>query len=135
MNSIKFSHRYKKMPHGVEFLETWIKGIAIVDFFNLSEAEIKWDTETVSGEFYPLPKTKLIQIQLWSETIDGGKEWNTLRRHTEEKYQYYRQLVGQQVEIKIDPTYQSKSVSLTTGIRGSGLPTIRKDSAMPPRSD
>lgn len=97
MQVIKFSHRYKKMPKDMR--TTYIKDVAVVNYEELTEAEIKQDTETVDGKFYALPKTRLIWIKLWSE----GKEWGTMRRWTVEKYKYYRSLVGQQVKIEIAP--------------------------------
>lgn len=105
MQTIKFSHYYKKMPDlgvGIEYLETWIKEVAVVEYEHLTAAEIKEDTETTGGEFYELPKTRLIKISLWSDTINGGKSWATMRRWTPQKYQYYKGLVGQQVKIVIE---------------------------------
>lgn len=90
------------MPHGVEFLETWIKDIALIEYKDLTPEEIEKDTETVSGVFYQLPKTKLIWIKLWTPTINDGHEWGTLRRYTPEKFEYYSKLVGQQVKIAIN---------------------------------
>ena len=101
MKTIKFSHRYKKMPEGVEYLDTWIKDVAVVDYAELTEEEIEQDTAIVSGGNYPLPKTRLIWLKLWSETIDGGFEWGTLRRFTPQKFDYYSGLSGQQVKIEI----------------------------------
>lgn len=102
MRAIKFSHRYKKMPIGVEYLKTWIQSVIVIDYKDLTEDQIKQDTETIDGKFYQLPQTRLINIILWSETIHGGKSWGTMRRWTSEKWDYYKHLVGQQVQIKIE---------------------------------
>lgn len=93
MITIKFSHKYKKMPPVLT--GTYIKDIAIIDYKDLTPEEIKLDTETVDGQFYELPKTRLIWIKLWSEF----GEWGTLRRYTPEKYKYYRSHVGEEVRI------------------------------------
>lgn len=90
------------MPQGVEYTETWIKDIALIDYKDLTPEEIKQDTETIDGQFYELPKTRLIWIKLWSTTINGGHEWATLRRYTPDKYKYYSGLVGKEVKIVID---------------------------------
>jgi hypothetical protein len=99
---IKFSHSYKKMPKGVLYKSTYIKDIAVIDYKDLTEAQIKEDTETISGEFYQLPKTKLIWIKLWTTDIEhGGKEWGTMRRYTPQKFDYYQSLIGKEVKILI----------------------------------
>lgn len=89
------------MPNGVEHLSTWIKDVAVIEYDQLTEEEIRIDTETVDGKFYQLPKMRLIWIKLWSDTIDGGKEWGTMRPYNPEKFQYYKSLIGQQVGIII----------------------------------
>jgi hypothetical protein len=95
MRTIKFSHYYKKMP--LVLNPTFIKDIALIDYTDLTPEEIKLDTETRDGQFYPLPKTKLIWIKLWTE----GHEWGTLRRYTPDKYEYYSNLVGEEVHIEV----------------------------------
>lgn len=98
---IKFSFRYKKMPDGVEYLHTYVKSADLVDYKELTPEQINQDTETVDGQFYPLPHDTLIRIGLWSETITGGVEWATMRRFTPWKFEYYRKLLGQEVNIEI----------------------------------
>lgn len=90
------------MPDGVEHLETWIKSLEAVEYQDLTPEEIKHDTETVDGQFYELPKTKLIRINLYSVTINGGFEWATMRRWTPQKWEYYEGLLGQQIQIVIE---------------------------------
>lgn len=101
MNTIHFSHRYKKMPPGVEYLETWITDVILKDYVQLTPHEIKQDTETVDGQFYKLPETTLIVITLWSNCLPKPVTWKTMRRWTKEKYEYYKSLKGQQVKIEI----------------------------------
>jgi len=89
------------MPDGVEYLDTWIKDIAVVDYNDLTPEQIENDTAIVKGGNYPLPQTRLIWIKLWSVTINGWFEWATMRRYTPEKYRYYSSIVGEQVKIEI----------------------------------
>ena len=106
MNTIKFSFRYKKMPHGVEFCDTWIMSVKVLDYADLTDEEIKMDTETVDGEFYVLPKTKLIWIDLFTDCLPTATKWQTIRRWTPEKERYYRSIVGQEVKIVIEDELQ-----------------------------
>lgn len=85
---------------------TYIQDIALIDYKNLTKEEIALDTETMAGEFYPLPKTKLIWIKLRSVFADGWQDWGTMRRHTPAKFKYYSGLVGEQVRIEIAPQAQ-----------------------------
>lgn len=101
MQTIRFSHFYKKMPPMVELLDTSIKDIAVINYKDLTSEEIIKDTETVDGKFYFLPKTKLIWIKLWSITINGGFEWGTMRMYTNQKFLYYKSLIGKRVNIQI----------------------------------
>ncbi len=96
MIAIKFSHHYKKMPAVLS--PTFIRGIKKVHFSELTPEFIKADTETDDGQFYPLPRTWLIIISLWTE----GREWQTIRRFTPEKMEYYDAHIGNEVEIKIE---------------------------------
>lgn len=96
IKTIKFSHRYKKMP--VVLSPTFLKGVRIKHYNDLTEEFIKLDTETVDGKFYNLPKTKLLILDLWTE----GDYWHTVRRWTPQKEEYYRGLVGQEVRIVIE---------------------------------
>ncbi len=96
------------MPYGVQHLDTWIKDVAIIDYNRLTPQQIKFDTETIDGSFYELPKTKLIWVKLWSDTINGGYECGTMRRYTPQKWDYYSRLVGQQVKIVIEELAEKK---------------------------
>lgn len=108
MATIKFSHRYKKMPHGVEYLETFVEDVSFVHYRDLTADEILKDTETVDGQFYQLPKTYLIRIRLWTPCYDMETresvawKWTTMRPYTPEEFEYYKKLIGQQVGILIE---------------------------------
>lgn len=95
MKTIKFSHRYKKMPKVLE--PTFITEIRKVHFNDLTPEFIKADTETVNGDFYTLPPIMLIIIELWT----NGIKWQTIRPWNEEKEKYYKSLRGQEVKIEI----------------------------------
>ena len=96
IKSIKFSHKYKKMP--VVLVPTFLKGVRIRHYNELTEDFIKLDTETVDGKFYPLPKTKLLILDLWT---DGGC-WHTCRPWNKQKEEYYRSLIGKKVRIVVE---------------------------------
>jgi hypothetical protein len=100
MQTIKFSHKYKKMPEHVAYLQTYITDVEITRYSDLTEEFIKSDTEYAGG-YYELPKAKLLIIKLWTETINGGHKWQTIRRWTPEKETYYKSLKGQEVKIEI----------------------------------
>lgn len=86
---------------GVEWLDTFVKDVSVIDYKQLTLEEIKKDTETVTGEFYQLPKGRLLWIKLWSDTINGGVEWATFRPYTAGKLEYYTKLIGQQINIEM----------------------------------
>lgn len=102
MNTIKFSHRYKKMPANVEKVSTFIKDVAIIDYNQLTPEQIEEDTVTVDGNHYPLPRTRLIWIKLWTIGMQKHAVWTTLRRWTPQKFEYYSGLVGHEVKIVIE---------------------------------
>ena len=95
IKTIKFSHYYKKMPAVLS--PTYLKGVRLKHYNDLTEDFIREDTETVDGSFYDLPKTHLLILDLWTE----GKYWTTVRRWTPEKEKYYRSLVGKEVRIEV----------------------------------
>lgn len=103
MNKIKFSHRYYKMPEDVS--ETTILQVIEIDRKELSDDFVSYDTgyknENGDYEEYPLPKGKLILLIL--ESLQEGMQsiiWTTIRTAwPPHKVQYYKDLVGQEVEI------------------------------------
>ena len=95
MRTIKFSHHYKKMPAVLS--PTFITNVTATHYKYLDPDFIVKDTETDEGEFYPLPKTNLIIIELFTE----GHKWQTIRRFTPEKMKYYLSLKGAEVNIQI----------------------------------
>ncbi len=98
MRTITFSHRYKKMPHGVEWLDTWIKDVSVIDYSQLTEEQIKLDTETMDGKFYPLTQGRLIWIKLYSDSLPKPTEWGTLRPFKKEKFKIYKNLFVQKIK-------------------------------------
>lgn len=82
--------------------------IFVVDRKELGDRYVKWDTAffTDSGEvaYYDLPKSgKLIVIYLLTsnELFKEAFSWQTIRRWTQWKEKYYRDLIGKEVEIVI----------------------------------
>jgi hypothetical protein len=101
MYDIKFSNQYKKMPSGIQYLETFVSSVRITEYSKLTPEEIKEDTETIQGTFFDLPQGSLIEINLWTAGFQAHA-WKTYRRYSPEKYDFYKSLVGEQVGIKIE---------------------------------
>ena len=82
MNQIKFSHDYPKL-HGQRSAE--LLSVCIRDRGTLTDKFVDYDT-TYDGGKYPLPPNKyLVLVFLGNELIP----FTTVRRYTEEKYNYY----------------------------------------------
>lgn len=99
MYSIKFSHRYKKMP--AHFNETFVTGVRKVQYRDLTQEFIEKDTALEGGGYYHLPPGELIVIDLWTPTISGEHVWQTVRPYNPEKFRFYQSLIGNQVGITI----------------------------------
>jgi len=100
MITIKFSHRYTKMP---EYLSgTFLRDVEVTNLEDCEEEFLKKDTEIVGGGHYPLPKKGKYMI-LWLETGAGIRSigWQTIRRWTPKKEEYYRSHVGELVNIEV----------------------------------
>ncbi len=96
MANIKFSHRYPKLwgQKRAELLD-----VRIVSYYNLKENMIEYDTnydDNGSLEHYELPKTNLILLTFRGEDLIP---FTTLRRHTVEKFKYYKDLEGEWFDI------------------------------------
>lgn len=63
MKKIVFAHLFKKMPYDMR--QTFVKDVGVIDFKDLTLAQIAEDTEIVGGGFYQLPKSRLIWVKLW----------------------------------------------------------------------
>lgn len=98
---IRFSHRYKKMPPDVEYLTTWITGVKVIELSDLTPEQIKQDTETIHGTFYPLKPGRYIWIDLWSDAIPQPVKWQTIRPYNPGKEKYYRDEIGKEIGIEI----------------------------------
>ena len=96
IKTIKFSHDYKKFPPVLA--GTYLKGLRIKHYDDLTEDFIRKDTEIVDGTFYKLPKTKLMILDLWT----AGKYWTTVRPWNRQKEEYYQSLLGQEVRIVVE---------------------------------
>lgn len=95
MPTIKFSHAYPKL-----WGQATAVLIAIKDVYGerLPRELIEYDTKTVSGEYYKLPKGRLIQLIFYG---DKGIPFCTIRRFTPQKLEYYKGLLKQEFEIII----------------------------------
>ena len=100
MITIKFSHRYTKMPES--FDNTYLGDLELVNLEDLNPEFIKGDTAIVGGGYYLLPKKGKYMI-LWLFTTDGlaAHRWQTIRRWTPQKEGFYRSHLGERVNIEI----------------------------------
>ncbi len=76
---------------GTYLLDVWPKHLSA-----MSQGFIDYDTKHEGGN-YPLPNRHLIVLFLYTD----GQLWTTIRRHTDEKFNYYKSLIGQEVKIEI----------------------------------
>ena len=95
MRTIKFSHRYNKMPLNLE--PTYILAVIQTYHSHLGQGFIEYDTKVENGGYFPLPRGTLILIMLYTD----GQLWTTIRRHTPDKFSYYIGLIGQEVKIEV----------------------------------
>ncbi len=95
MRSIKFSSNYPKLHNQ---MEAKLVNIEIVSFYELHNDLIEYDTKNTRGEYYKLPKSNLIHL-----TFIGNKfiPFCTIRKHTTEKYAYYKSHLGETFNVEI----------------------------------
>lgn len=105
MQTIKFSHKYEKMPDIdiIDNYDTILLEVFKVEYKDLSERFKQYDT-LIQGQnpfylesYYALPQTALIVLLLKTDK----QVWTTVRRWTPEKEVYYRGLRGQEVKIEV----------------------------------
>ena len=112
MISIKFSHRYPKIPREAYSSPIGVtKLFAVIPFedHQVSKPFISYDTlfgeytpAHPEGEYYPLQKGKKILLLLSSFTTNNPIIlWTTLRRWTPEKEAYYISHLGEVVKIEV----------------------------------
>ena len=99
MNTIKFSHRYTKLPDTISSGdEVTLLEVLNSRFQDLHSAFIRYDATTDKGDLYPLPKTGscLVLIFIFNDEI-----FTTVRRQTPEKEKYYKGLRGEVLRLEI----------------------------------
>jgi len=99
MNTIKFSHRYTKLPDTISSGdEVTLLEVLNSRFQDLHSAFIRYDATTDKGDLYPLPKTGscLVLIFIFNDEI-----FTTVRRQTPEKEKYYKGLRGEVLQLVI----------------------------------
>ena len=98
MTTIKFSHRYVKMP--LDFKKSILTRIELVDIGKLSPEFLDQDSAIVGGGNYPLPKKgRFMVLHLKSTSLQA--EWQTIRRWTPGKESFYRKRVGEVIQCVI----------------------------------
>ena len=102
---IKFSHNYPKLWNQTEARLVFLD---VIDGDNLHKDLIEYDTKNTKGEYYPLPKTNLMQL-----VFIGNKKipFCTLRRFTDKKWSYYCNLEGHDFDVVFPSTTDSSKES------------------------
>lgn len=97
MNTIKFSHRYDKMPAGVEDKTNYLVGVSVCQIGELPILFADFDTKFGTGK-YVLPTGKVMVLTIF--TVDAYC-WTTIRSWTPNKEAYYQNLIGNEVGIVV----------------------------------
>lgn len=101
---IKFSHRYDKMPPDTLLYSTVLLHVFVIDASDIGLGFRNYDvTYFENGELgaYELPKGKVLVLLL----LSGGLIlWTTIRRYIPYKYEYYKSLIGREIDIEIKNT-------------------------------
>ena len=97
MRTIRFSHKYSKMP--IDFGVSKLLEVFVTDAGYLHEEFKDYDTSYGDRENYPLPTGKVI-VMLLRTSVDNVL-WTTIRRHTSSKYDYYKGLRGSYVKCVV----------------------------------
>ncbi len=100
-HTIKFLGRYKKMPSGVQWCDTFVKDVVVRTRLELSQQEIDADTLREDGTYFDLKGDQFILVILWTDCLPNPVTWSTLRQWDPDKLSYYRGIRGQQVRIEI----------------------------------
>ena len=113
MISIKFSHHYDKMPKDVAIAPSLLLAAIPFDDASCSPTFFELDTRYLTNDgkvaHYELPQGKKILLMLTTMskprgTVINGSvrvNWQTIRRFTEDKYEYYKLHIGEEVKIEI----------------------------------
>ena len=114
MISIKFSHKYDKMPRDVGTAPTILLAVIPFEDVSCSQAFFDYDTRYIGKDgklsHYELPQGKKLLLMLSTMTKPYGAvvngsvrhNWQTIRRYTEDKYTYYKEHLGEEVKIEVD---------------------------------
>lgn len=108
MNQIKFSHKYPKLH---KQNKATLLDVRIVSYFSLSEDLIDYDTHWIENRdegWYPLPHTNLIHLTFLGESLIP---FCTIRRHTVQKFAYYKSKIGDEFEVVLTSTTDSSKES------------------------
>ena len=105
ISTIKFSHKYTKMPLNVGN-GSIVRLIEVIDtkFERLHKSFVDYDTKIYNGEFYDLLKSGDCLILLFigkGLAFDTGELFTTVRPATHVKKKYYKSLCGKELTVKI----------------------------------
>jgi hypothetical protein len=88
---MRFSNYYAKMPTGWQ--TSLLLDVIPIELSDLSQAFVEYDTTTLNGGTYLLPKSGSYLLLLLRST--DGHLWTTIRRSTPKKKEYYLGKRGQ----------------------------------------
>lgn len=95
VNEIKFSHKYPKLWGQTSAI---LMNIYIMGTEELSDNMIVYDTKISDGNYYKLPKGKVIVLYFHG---GDGIPFTTIRRYTEMKFKYYQSKLREEFNIRI----------------------------------
>lgn len=109
MITIKFSAKYSKMPPSFDNMHTYLTGVDLVKLEDLDPDFLMKDTEIVGEGHYFLPsKGKYMILWLFSTDWSAIHRWQTIRRWTPSKEEYYRSHINEAVNIQIQKGEEDK---------------------------
>lgn len=100
MNTIKFTRTYKKLM-GVNLDKVLLLNVIVIDLKRLSKPFLDYDTD--NGK-YKFPRKGKCLMLIFEKNTDKNEKnlFTTLRRYSEEKYNYYHLKIGKYFKIEIN---------------------------------
>lgn len=99
---LKFSADYEKLPPGWEGKHAWLLLVHPIPIEAQTPAFLDYDTKfRLSPERYPLPTSGpyILLVLMMAEGPSLGAVFTTLRSNRPGKWQYYKALQGEKVEL------------------------------------
>lgn len=93
---IRFSSDYPKLWGQRQAM---LINVKVINSENLTQKLIEYDTKNTKGEYYKLPKGKLLHLTFIGIDLIP---FCTIRRATPEKLGYYNKMINRLFEVKIE---------------------------------